>query len=113
MNTAPGILELTLSSRAHHAHRYLGIGCSLLAAFGWGTEGVLATFGMDMVDPAVAINIREATSCLVSLLAVLPFVAGVAVFGQALITPNVVWIIALAGLYWSFRLPALVQGFRH
>lgn len=83
-------------------HFYLGIGCSLLAAFGWGTEGVLATFGMDMVDPAVAINIREATSCVVSLLAVLPFVAGLAVFGQALITPNVVWIIALAGLAGGF-----------
>jgi drug/metabolite transporter (DMT)-like permease len=81
---------------------YLGIACAALAAFGWGTEGVLATFGMDMVDPAVAINIREGVSCLVSVVAVLPFVAGLAIFGQALLTVNVVWIIALAGLAGGF-----------
>ncbi len=79
-------------------HFYLGIGCALLACFGWGIEGVLSTFGMDMVDPDIAISIRQSVSCIVSIVGVLPFVAGWALLGQALGTFNSLWILACAGI---------------
>lgn len=53
---------------------YLGLVLCGFATLGWGVEGVIATFGMDMVDPAVAVNIRELTAGIVFLLFVLPFV---------------------------------------
>ncbi len=54
---------------------YLGIGISLLATFGWGAEGFLSTFGMDMVDPDIAIGIREKASFVVYMIVVVPLVA--------------------------------------
>lgn len=53
---------------------YLGLVLCGLATLGWGVEGVIATFGMDMVDPSIAVNIRELTAGIVFLIAVLPFV---------------------------------------
>ncbi len=38
---------------------YLGIVMSFLPAIGWGAEGVISTYGMDMIDPDIAIWIRE------------------------------------------------------
>nr|WP_300147554.1 DMT family transporter [Propionicimonas sp.] len=58
-----------------YPHFYLGLILCGLATLGWGIEGVVATFGMDMVDPAIAVNIRELTAGLVFLLGVFPFVA--------------------------------------
>lgn len=75
---------------------YLGLALSLLATFGWGMEGVLSTFGMDMVDPDIAIGIREATSFVVYLVAVLPLAAGLVIFFDAFKELSL-WIIALAG----------------
>jgi drug/metabolite transporter (DMT)-like permease len=90
-----------------HPHFYLGLGLALLAALGWGIEGVLSTYGMEMVDPSVAINLRQATSSVVSLVAVLPLIGGLMLFGKALLTFNSLWIVAAAALvgaisYWSW-----------
>ncbi|MCO5387349.1 DMT family transporter [Desulfosporosinus sp.] len=62
---------------------YLGLAFSLLATLGWGMEGVLSTYGMDMADPDIAIGIREATSFFVYLIGILPIAAGVVVFWDA------------------------------
>jgi len=75
---------------------YLGLGLSLLATFGWGAEGVLSAFGMDMVDPAVAIGIREGSSFVVYFVAIIPAVAGMAIFWEAFLA-NAILYIALAG----------------
>ncbi len=75
---------------------HLGIGLSLLACLGWGMEGVLSTYGMDMVDPDIAIGIREATSFVVYLVAILPFVAAFPIFFAAFGTKSI-WLVALAG----------------
>lgn len=80
-----------------YPHFYLGLALSLLATFGWGMEGVLSTFGMDMVDPDIAIGIREATSFFVYLTVILPLAAGMVIFWQAF-SHNVIWFMAIAGL---------------
>ncbi|CAH2211998.1 DMT family transporter [Tepidibacter aestuarii] len=81
----------------NYPHFYLGLGLSLLAAFGWATEGVLSTYGMDMVDPDISIGIREATSFIVYLVAILPLVAGFPVFFNAF-KQHSLYFVALAGL---------------
>ena len=84
-----------------YPHFYLGLGLSLLATFGWAMEGVLSTYGMDMVDPDIAIGIREAVSFFVYLVAILPIAAGLTIFWQSF-THNVIWYMALAGLAGGF-----------
>lgn len=79
-------------------HFYLGLGLALLAALGWGVEGVISTYGMEMVDPAVAITIRQATSSLVSMVAVFPLISGFPLFATALTTFDSLWIVAGAAL---------------
>ncbi|MCD6527737.1 MAG: DMT family transporter [Desulfuromonas sp.] len=91
------IVGYTPPDGAAYPHFYLGIGCALLACFGWGIEGVLSTFGMDMVDPDIAIAVRESVSCIVSLVGVLPFVAGWAMIGESFTNLDSLWILALAG----------------
>jgi drug/metabolite transporter (DMT)-like permease len=81
-----------------HPHFYLGIGLALLSAVGWGIEGVISTFGMDMVDPAVAINLRESASCAIFLVALLPLVGGWAVLARVPANAPVVGILAAAAL---------------
>lgn len=80
---------------------YLGLGLSLLATLGWGLEGVLSTFGMDMADPDIAIGIREATSFIVYFVAILPAVAGTVIFWDAF-TYESLYYLALAGLLGGF-----------
>lgn len=86
---------------------YLGIALSFLPAFGWALEGVISTYGMDMVDPDIAIGIRETFSFLVILIIVLPvigligaegLVAGWKVFGGALAAGTPAMWVAIAGL---------------
>lgn len=79
---------------------YAGVGLALLAAIGWGVEGVISAFGMDMVDPEVAVGIREATSFVVYFIAIIPILFGVvgyAMFFEAFST-TAIWVIAFAGL---------------
>lgn len=77
---------------------YLGILFASLAALGWGAEAVLAVFGMSMIDPKIAINIRELTSGLFLFFVVLPFVGGWAVIGEVAVTPAALGAFAVAAL---------------
>ena len=52
----------------------VGMVLSTLACIGWSTEGLLSTYGMDMVDPDIALGIREGVSALCYLLFVIPIV---------------------------------------
>ncbi|MFO7596550.1 MAG: DMT family transporter [Desulfocurvibacter africanus] len=55
---------------------YIGIALALVATVGWGAEGVLAASAMDLLDPAVALNIRQGISSLIYLLLILPLAGG-------------------------------------
>ena len=79
-------------------HFYLGLLFAFGSAVGWGAEGALATFGMSMVNPDVAITIREITSGLASSLIVVPLIAGLGMFGQLLQTPQTMIVIGAAAL---------------
>lgn len=69
---------------------YLGLAFAVLAAFGWGAEGVCATSGMDFIDPLVALNIYYLISSCIYLFLILPLVSllilpdagGIAVLGE-------------------------------
>lgn len=76
---------------------YLGIAFAVVATFGWGIEGVLATSGMDLLDPAVALNVRQLTSATVYLLVVLPLAGGYALCVPAL-TATIGWVFPAAAL---------------
>lgn len=75
---------------------YVGLGLSLFATFGWGIEGVLSAYGMDMADPAIAIGIRQATSFFVYLIIVMPVFAAIPIFLEAF-TTSALFYVALAG----------------
>lgn len=77
---------------------YIGLLFASLAAFGWGAEAVLAVFGMSMIDPKIAINIRELTSGLFLAIFVLPIVGGWAVISKVIVTPQAIGGFAIAAL---------------
>ena len=54
---------------------YLGLLFAALAAVGWGTEGVLATSGMDFVEPVIALNIYYLVSALLYVVGIIPLVS--------------------------------------
>ncbi|MPQ43634.1 DMT family transporter [Clostridium tarantellae] len=76
----------------------LGLICAFVAAFGWGAEGTLSAFGTALIDPKVAINIRQATSGIVFIVVVVPIVGGLTMFGKAMVSPAPLVIIAVAAL---------------
>ena len=80
---------------------YFGIGMAVIAMFGWGIEGVLATSGMDLLDPAVALNVRQLTSSSVYLLVVLPLAGGYALIGPGLFS-DVGWVFPAAAFAGTF-----------
>ncbi|ATW28675.1 hypothetical protein DCMF_16670 [Candidatus Formimonas warabiya] len=51
---------------------YLGIFFSFLPVVGWALEGVIATFGMDLIDSDVALGLREIFSGFTLLILVVP-----------------------------------------
>lgn len=77
---------------------YLGLMFASVAALGWGAEAVLAVFGMSMIDPKIAINIRELTSGLCIAIFILPFVGGWNVIAQVVVLPGTIGTFAMAGL---------------
>jgi len=86
---------------------YLGIALCFLPVFGWALEGVIATYGMDMVDPDITVGIRGTFSFLVMLIIVLPVIsmiggeglaAGWKIFGGALAAGTPAMWVAVAGL---------------
>jgi len=90
--------------------RYCAFPVSML---GLGMEGVLSTYGMDMVDPDIAIGIREAASFVVYFVAILPLAAGLPIFFAAFGAKSL-WIVALAGFfgglsYLAWSLPSMIM----
>ncbi len=89
----------TASGDSEMANAPLGIAGALLCVFGWGSEAVIAAWGMreDAVDNETGIQIRETTSALVYAIIVLPMFGAWGFTLDAAITPaNAV--VALAGL---------------
>ena len=82
-----------------YPHFYLGIGLAVVSAVGWAIEGVMSTYGMDLVDSDIAIGIREAASFLIYLCLVLPLAGGGAfrILSHSFTTPAG-WYIALIAL---------------
>ncbi|TIH18135.1 DMT family transporter [Marinifilum sp. JC120] len=76
---------------------YIGIIFALLATLGWGVEGVLATSGMDFLDPVVVMNVRQITSSAVFMFIVLPLAGGWYLIGPAL-TSEAGWVFLVASL---------------
>lgn len=90
-----------------YPHFYLGIALSFLPAIGWAIEGVISTYGMDMVDPDIAIGIRETFSFVVFMILIVTVVgvvggagltAGWSIFAQALAAGKPAFWVAVAGL---------------
>ncbi|MGL4849446.1 MAG: DMT family transporter [Clostridium sp.] len=79
-------------------HFYLGIIFAFVAAFGWAAEGTLSTFGTAVIDPKMAINIREITSGLFFLIFVVPVVGGYIMLGKVFMHPEALIMILIAGL---------------
>jgi len=86
---------------------YLGIALCLVPVVGWALEGVIGTFGMDMVDPDIVVGIRGTFSFLVMLIIVLPVIsmiggeglaAGWKIFGGALAAGTPAMWVAVASL---------------
>ncbi|ODA40075.1 DMT family transporter [Desulfosporosinus sp. BG] len=84
---------------SNYPHFYLGLGLAAVAAVGWAVEGVMSTYGMDLVDSDIAIGIREVTSFIVYILAILPLFGGIAyqILSVSFTTPSG-WYIAVIGL---------------
>lgn len=80
----------------------LGLILAGVAALCWGAEIVLAVFGMSMVDPNIAINLREITSGVVLSLIVLPFVSGWTAVNIIVQTPSAIALLAAAGCAAGF-----------
>jgi drug/metabolite transporter (DMT)-like permease len=82
-----------------YPHFYLGIGLATVAALSWAVEGVMSTYGMDLVDTDIAIGIREATSFFVYIIAILPLFGGFAyhILSDSFTSPAG-WSIAVIGL---------------
>lgn len=83
---------------------HIGILFAVLAALSWGIEGVLAAFGMDMVDPDIAIGLRLIVSLITYLIVVLPLVGGLAILWEAFSAPVSFGYLALAGLFEAISL---------
>lgn len=60
------------TSTEYSAYFFLGICASFLAVIGWASEGLLATSSMDLIDPDIAINLREISSAVFYCVIVIP-----------------------------------------
>ena len=79
-------------------HFYTGIIFALIAAFGWAAEGTLSTFGTAVIDPKMAINIREFMSGIVFLVVVMPAIGGLILYGKVFMHVGALAVIAAAAL---------------
>ncbi|MDR2442307.1 MAG: DMT family transporter [Deltaproteobacteria bacterium] len=52
----------------------VGMILTTLACLGWASEGLLSTYGMDMIDPDIALGIREGVSAIAYFIFVIPIV---------------------------------------
>ncbi len=100
-----------------YPHFYLGIGLALMGAFGWGMEGVLGVFGMDLVDSDIALGIRELVSSIIYAIFVIPlfYVLFIKVTGDffilaALAGVGVVGVVAYLGYYKGQNRAGVARG---
>ncbi len=89
----------------------LGIIFAVIAAVGWGIEGVFSAKGMDYIDPEVASFIRLISSAVFYLVLLVPFVAGLGhgyvIIAKAFVNPITLLLVAVAALlaflaYWLY-----------
>jgi drug/metabolite transporter (DMT)-like permease len=71
----------------------IGMGLSTLACIGWASEGLLSTYGMDMLDPDIALGIREGVSAIAYFIFVVPVVT---IFLTTKVGPTPIWEIVVA-----------------
>ncbi|AQP53772.1 EamA family transporter [Vagococcus penaei] len=76
----------------------LGIICALIAAVGWGLEGVFSSFGGAMIDTDVAVNLRELISGVVTLLIIIVLFKQFPLFTETISAVNPLIWLALSGL---------------
>jgi len=100
---------------AEYPYFVLGIIMCLMGCLGWGLEGVICAYGMELIDPDIAIGLRYITSFLVYLFGVVPFVAGFGTAGYSLFidvfttNPGTLLIVLIAGIvmaisyYWYYE----------
>jgi len=79
---------------------YLGIICAFMAALGWGLEGVFGAYVMDVVDPEIAISVRQTASFLMYLFFVIPFINGFNILLNSFAGNNML-VLILAGIACS------------
>lgn len=78
---------------------YLGIFAASFAAFGWAAEGVIGAFGTAVIDPKIAITIREITSGIVFLLFIMPAVGGYTTMKDIFLDVSILKIFIIAALF--------------
>lgn len=83
-------------------HFTVGLMFAGVAACCWGIEIVMAAFGMAMVDPYIAINIREITSGVVLSCLVVPLIGAIPVVGVIAQTTEAISFLLLAGIAAGF-----------
>ncbi|MCY6371745.1 DMT family transporter [Clostridium ganghwense] len=79
---------------------YLGIIFAFIAALGWGLEGVFGAYVMDIVDPEIAISVRQTASFFMYIFCVIPFIKGFKILFNSFTASNMI-ILILAGILCS------------
>lgn len=85
------LIESFKSGNAGGMNFYIGCLFALGPAIGWAAEGVISCFGMDMIDPDIAIWIREFFSSAIAMFTTVLVVSIIAagVVGNVYVTDNV------------------------
>ncbi|GAA0731655.1 DMT family transporter [Clostridium oceanicum] len=78
-----------------HPKFYIGIAFAFVAALGWGLEGVFGAYAMDIIDPEIAILVRQTLSFLMYLVFVIPFIKGYNIFFSSFTGTNTLIFIVL------------------
>lgn len=82
--TGSFVIGYSPGGEENHPDFLLGILLALVPTLGWALEGVISTYVMDLLDPAVAINIRQITSFTVYAFLILPFIGGYSILFDSL-----------------------------
>ncbi len=96
-------------STSLHPKFYLGIIFAVLASIGWGLEGVFGAYAMDVVDPEIAISVRQTVSFFIYIIFVIPFIHGFGMFFKAFAAPSML-VFALTGIVCSVSYVAWYFG---
>lgn len=88
---------------------YLGIICAFIAALGWSLEGVFGAYAMDVVDPEIAILVRQTFSFFMYIFCVIPFIKGFKILFNSF-TPSNILILILAGIFCGVSFISWYRG---